>query len=117
MSKKVAQGPVFEITVEAPAGGVSAGDVIVGADNSGFGYGGGLGVYNSDAAAGEPVSLIVEGIVELPKTAGEAFSSLDVCYWDSTGEAVTTDSTSAPVIGMAVKPAAAGDASIIVYLH
>ena len=58
--------PGNTITAIAPAGGVLSGALVL--------VGAMAGVANADAAAGAPVELSVEGVFDLPKTPGDAFT-------------------------------------------
>jgi predicted RecA/RadA family phage recombinase len=78
------------LTVAAPAGGVSSGDLVAIGDTI-------LGVAKGDAAAGDPVVLQCVGVVALPKVAGTAFAPGDELYWDDEGSELTTTPTAIPV--------------------
>ena len=58
--------PGNTITVVAPASGVLSGELIL--------VGAIAGVANGDAVAGAPVELSVEGVFDLAKTPGDAFT-------------------------------------------
>lgn len=109
MTKIVTQGPC--ITHRAPAdGSVSAGDVLIGADNAtGFAAGGGVGVYMDDAESGELVSILWSGIVELPKGAGTAWDFMSILYWDDGAGVVTDVPGSLPAIGAAMEARVSAD--------
>jgi predicted RecA/RadA family phage recombinase len=92
--------PGDSITVAAPSGGVTSGDLVV--VNSL------IGVAAATAAAGEDVVLDTEGVFELPKASADAIDVGDLLYSDD-GELTKTPGTgSLPLAGAATKAAGAG---------
>lgn len=75
----------------------------------------GIGVVQTALAANELGSLIVDGVVELPKGAG-AISAFAKVYWDATNSVATTTSSGNTLAGYAVAAAASGDAAVRVKL-
>jgi len=84
------------VTVPAPAN-VESGDGVLVGDM--------FGVAIIDADSGDDVSLQLTGVVELPKTAAEAWTVGASVYWDGAEDEATTVSTDNTLIGVAVKAA------------
>lgn len=93
--------------IAAPAA-VSAGDVFEGA--------GGIGVYAHDAASGQEVTVVTQGVVELPKETGVAFTFLDQLYYDAVNNRLDKTNSNIPC-GLAAKDAASGDTTAWVRLN
>lgn len=72
-----------------------------------------VGVAIKDYATGEEVISHLEGVFDLPKKAGVAFSQGDVCYF----EAGEISDVVGKVVGYAHEAAAGGDSSIRVKLE
>jgi predicted RecA/RadA family phage recombinase len=88
------------ITVAAPEGGVTSGDLVV--------IGSLIGVTADTAAAGEDVVLATGGVFELPKASVDEVGVGDLLYSDD-GELTKVPGTGElPLAGVAVKAAAAG---------
>ena len=107
MKNYVQQGNT--ITVTAPAAVVSGQYVTVGAIR---------GVAAYDAAQGEPVEVVTEGVFTLPKKAADVVAAGDLLYWDATNGylTVTAGTGSKPLVGVAVKAAGNGAMSVDIKL-
>lgn len=79
--------------------------------------GGLFGIAAGDAATGEPVELITEGVFDVAKTAAKTFAQGALVYWDDTAKSVTDVSTGNYRIGCATQAAAGGDATARVRLN
>ena len=95
------------LTVAAPAAVASGQYVVVGAIR---------GVAAFDAAQGEPVEVATEGIFTLPKVAADDIAVGDLLYWTGTACTKTAGTGSKPLVGVAIKPAAANSATVTVKL-
>ncbi|MBF0339475.1 MAG: DUF2190 family protein [Magnetococcales bacterium] len=95
------------VTVVAPAAVSSGGCVLVGAL---------FGVAVSDAASGDTMEMITEGVVDLPKAAVAIIQGAKL-YWDNTAKNVTTTVGTNTLIGCALLAAAVGDATSRVRLN
>jgi len=95
------------LTVTAPSAVTSGQYVVVGAIR---------GVAAYDAASGEPVELATEGVFMLPKVAAEDIAVGDLLYWNGTACTKTPGTGSKPLVGVAVKPAAAATGIVTVKL-
>jgi len=95
------------ITVTAPAAVTSGQYVVVGAIR---------GVAAFDAAQGEPVELATEGVFTLPKVAADNIAAGDLLYWTGTACTKVPGSGSKPLVGVAVKAAGNGVATVNVKL-
>ena len=95
------------ITVTAPAAVTSGQYVVVGAIR---------GVAAFDAAQGEPVELATEGVFTLPKVAADNIAAGDLLYWNGTACTKVPGSGSRPLVGVAVKAAGNGVATVNVKL-
>ena len=84
--------PGQHIDIVAPAG-VSSGEAILVGDL--------FGVCMADAASGESVVLVTEGVFELPKETGVAFAQGEKVYWDAGTKKIDGDSGN-PHVGYAV---------------
>lgn len=73
-----------------------------------------VGVLACDGAIGDNVSADVEGVFEVKKTAGVVLAIGDQVYWNA-ATGVTKTNTDA-VMGLASRPALAGDATCYVKL-
>lgn len=62
------------LTVPAPTGGVSSGDVVA--------IGKLVGVAVTDAAEGDSVAVMVEGVFSVPVAAADDVGVGDTLYWD-----------------------------------
>ena len=99
--------PGDTVTVVAPAAASSGGGVLVGAL---------FGVAISDAAAGDNLEMITEGVVDLPKAAVAITQGAKV-YWDNTAKTVTNVVGANTLIGCALLAVAVGDAIVRVRLN
>jgi predicted RecA/RadA family phage recombinase len=90
------------VTVIAPSGGVSGGDLVV--------IGSIIGVAAFDAAEAAEVEVATEGVFTLPKASADDVSAGNLLYWDSAqGELTKTAGTgSKPLVGVATKAAGSG---------
>ena len=95
------------ITITAPAAVTSGQYVTVGAIR---------GVAAYDAASGEPVEVATEGVFSLPKATAEDIAAGDVVYWNGTACTKTPGTGSKPLVGVAVKAAGSGVATVDVKL-
>jgi len=95
------------ITVTAPAAVTSGQYVTVGAIR---------GVAAFDAAQGEPLEVVTEGVFSLPKATAEDIAAGDVVYWNGTACTKTAGTGSKPLVGVAVKAAGNGVATVNVKL-
>ena len=95
------------ITVTAPAAVASGQYVTVGAIR---------GVAAYDAAQGEPVEVATEGVFTLPKVAADEITAGDLLYWNGAACTKTAGTGAKPLVGVAVKPAAANATTVIVKL-
>jgi len=95
------------LTVTAPAAVASGDYVVVGAIR---------GVAAYDAASGEPVEVATEGVFTLPKVAAEDIAVGDLLYWTGTACTKTAGTGSKPLVGVAVKAAGNGVATVDVKL-
>ncbi|MBF0190222.1 MAG: DUF2190 family protein [Magnetococcales bacterium] len=95
------------VTVAAPAAVSSGGGVLVGTL---------FGVAVSDAASGDNLEMITEGVVDLPKAAVAITQGAKV-YWDNTAKNVTTTVGTNTLVGCALVAVAVGDATTRVRLN
>jgi predicted RecA/RadA family phage recombinase len=95
------------VTVTAPAAVTSGQYVVVGALR---------GVAAYDAAQGEPVEVVSEGVFTLPKVAADNIAAGDLLYWTGTACTKAAGTGSKPLVGMAVKAAGSGVATVAVKL-
>ena len=95
------------ITVTAPSAVASGQYVVVGAIR---------GVAAFDAAQGEPVEVATEGVFTLPKVAADNVAVGDLLYWNGSACTKTAGTGSRPLMGVAVKPAAANSTMVAVKL-
>ena len=95
------------ITVTAPAAVTSGQYVTVGAIR---------GVAAYDAAQGEPVELVTEDVFALPKVAAEDIAVGDLLFWNGSACTKTAGTGSKSLVGVAVKAAGSGVATVDVKL-
>ena len=95
------------LTVTAPGAVVSGQYVTLGSIR---------GVAAFDAASGEPVEVATEGVFTLPKVAAEDIAVGDLLYWTGTACTKTAGTGSKPLVGVAVKAAGNGVATVNVKL-
>jgi len=97
------------ITVTAPADVASGAYVVVGAIR---------GVAAYDAASGDPVEVVTEGVFTLPKKAADVVAPGALLYWDAANGYLTiTEGTgSKPLAGVAVQAAGNGATTVNVKL-
>lgn len=89
--------PGHSLTVPAPTGGVTSGDVVI--------VGGLVGIAATDAPEGADVEIETEGVYLIVKKSGDVVSLGATIYWDATpGEATVTASGNTP-IGVAIATA------------
>lgn len=98
MRNMVSEGNV--ITMTAPADVVSGEGVVAGQI---------FGVATHSAVSGQPVELLVEGVVELPKVAGSVATGV-LLYWDATNKRATTVASGNRPIGYHASGAANANA-------
>ena len=107
MKNFVQEGDV--VTVATPVGGVSSGDgLLIGAL---------FGVSAADAAAGDPVALATVGVFSLPKASAAAFTQGAPVSWDGTAKECVAAASGKYPVGVAVEPAGARTATVIVRLN
>ena len=101
--------PGKALTVTAPAAVTSGQYVVAGAIR---------GVAAAAAASGEEVELVTEGVFTLPKVAADVIAVGDLVYWDAAAGKVTktAGTGSKPLVGVAVRAAGNGAASVDVKL-
>lgn len=107
MAKNFVQSGV-NLTVPAPANVTSGAGVLVGSI---------FGIAAGDAASGEDLDLITEGVFEMPKVSALAISLGDKVYWDDTAKLVNKTASGNTLIGAAVKVAANPSAAVNVRLN
>ncbi|MCG7520852.1 DUF2190 family protein [Ruegeria sp. Ofav3-42] len=94
---------------------LAAADVVSGA---GVKIGMLFGVAQADAKAGEVVSLVTEGVFDLPKTSAQAWSVGDPIYFNNSTKLCTTATTAGNIhIGTAVAEAGNPSGSGLVRLN
>jgi predicted RecA/RadA family phage recombinase len=96
------------ITLTAPAVVLSGGGILVGTL---------FGVASNDAAIGDDVEAMTEGVFDLAKTAAQPFSQGAAAYWDNTAKSVTSTASGNKLIGAAAIAAAGADATVRVRLN
>lgn len=99
MTNYIQEGEVLEAV--APSGGVVSGTAYL--------FGVMVGVACVSAAVGESFSLALEGVFELPKATGQAWSLGAKLYWDDTAKNFTTTSSGNTAAGNVAKAALSGD--------
>lgn len=75
-----------------------------------------FGVVSAAAVSGQLYTLVLEGVFDLPKAAGDTPAVGAKVYWNNTNFNVTTTSAGNSLIGVAVVAALAGDATVRVRL-
>lgn len=65
-----------------------------------------FGVATVDAASGESIPFLTEGVVELAKTSAQAWSAGDKIAWDAANDRCDSDLSKGPMIGFASEAAA-----------
>jgi len=93
--------PGNNITVPAPVGGVTSGQLVV--------IGSLIGVASTTQAAGVNVEIVTTGVFDLPAKPTDEFAVGDLLYWDAANSYLTktAGTGSKPLVGVAVsaKPA------------
>ncbi len=94
------------ITVAAPVGGVTSGQLVV--------IGSLIGVASTTQPAGSPVEVITSGVFELPAKPTDEVSVGDLLYWDATNGYLTktAGTGSKPLVGAAVAAKAASATTV-----
>ena len=87
--------PGLSVQLTAPAGGVVGG--------MGYLIGGAFGVAGTSAAAGALVEFRIDGVIDLPKAAGAAWTEGLLLYWDNAAKNVTATATGNTKIGVACR--------------
>lgn len=96
-------------TINVVAGGtITKGTVLEGAA--------GIGVWMQDVASGATGAVLIDGVVELAKETGVAFTPLDLLYWDATNDRLDKTNTNIPA-GLAAAPAGTNDTTARVKLN
>lgn len=94
--------PGKNLTAPAPSGGVVSGDpILIGAI---------FGVAAFTAAEDAEVEVSTEGVFNLPKATGAAWSFGDPLYWDAGAKKLTKTAGNNLCVGTAAKAADTGDA-------
>lgn len=107
--------PGTSVTIAAPYDLKSGDPVFTG---TAYGVEGSLfGVAADDAASGEPVVLVLTGVFELPKVAGDSVAIGGTLLWDSTAKKLTTTGIGKPAVGPAMSTALAGSTTVLVRLR
>lgn len=107
MNNFVAEGKTIKYANTGSA--ISSGDVVV--------LGAGIGVAVTDIAATTGVgSVLVEGVVEIAKVSGTAFTQGAKLYWDSGNSELTTTAQGNLAVGVAYEAAASADTTAKVKL-
>lgn len=96
--------PGRALTVAAPTGGVSSGDVVI--------VGALIGIATTDAVAGADIEIDCEGVYQVSKKVDDVFAVGDLVYWDATPGEATVTATGNTVLGIAVQ-AATGPATAV----
>lgn len=86
------------------------------ASGGGFLVGSLFSVAKSAALAGNPVEGTNEGVFDLAKAGGQAWTQGVKVYWDDAAKNVTTTAAGNKLIGVATQAQASGDAIGRVYL-
>jgi predicted RecA/RadA family phage recombinase len=76
----------------------------------------GVGIAQTAIAANTVGSLIVDGVIEHPKTAAQAVTLGQKIYFDAANNLLTTTVGSNVLVGYAVRAQAAADATVTVKL-
>lgn len=102
--------PGVNLTLPAPAAVVSGEATLIGSI---------FGVASNDAASGEDVAFVVEGVFSLPKVEADNIALGAAVYWDAVAKKVTVDEDEGanPKVGAAIQAAAATTASVAVRLN
>jgi predicted RecA/RadA family phage recombinase len=95
------------LTVTAPSAITSGQYVIVGAIR---------GVAAHDAEGGARLELATEGVFTLPKVLADVIAAGDLLYWTGTACTKTAGTGSKPLVGVAVRAAGNGAATVNVKL-
>lgn len=97
------------VAVPAPAGGALSGDaVLVGAL---------FGVAACAAPEGAQVEILTEGVFDLAKEPGDAWSLGDKAYWDTAARRATRTPVGGAWIGVAIDVASASSLTVRVRLN
>jgi len=99
--------PGETVTVVAPTGGAVSG--------VGVKVGSLFGVAAFDAAQGETVEIVTEGVFDLAKD-GNSVTVGEKLYWNDVSKVVTVTASTNLLIGVALMAAAAGDATVRIRL-
>lgn len=93
-------------TLTAPSGGVVSGGAYL--------IGSVLAIAEEDAAAGDPFTALLVGVVRVPKPPDEVWTEGLKIYFDESESLFTLDDDTAanPLVGVAVPPIAAADVEI-----
>ncbi|MFW6299489.1 MAG: DUF2190 family protein [Oceanicaulis sp.] len=97
------------VDVDAPAGGVSSGDLVK--------VGSVFGVAQTDADAGDTVTLDTQGVYELPVASAVVVAVGDALYWDVADGEFNKTAASNWFLGVAVTAAGNGVTSAQVRLN
>jgi predicted RecA/RadA family phage recombinase len=75
-----------------------------------------FGVAQSAAANGEEVVLLTEGVFEMAKATGQAWTVGLKLYWDNSAKNITSTASANTLVGAATAAALTGDTVGVVYL-
>lgn len=76
-----------------------------------------FGIALSDAVSGTASAFLVEGVVDIAKTAALAVSVGDRLFWDATNKVVNKTVTAQQQVGICVMAAATSDATVRMLLE
>ena len=78
-----------------------------------------FGIASGDAAIGDPLVLVTEGVFTMPKVSTDVMTVGAPVYWDDTAKVVTTDDDSGanPEVGLAVTATANPSGTVNVRLN
>lgn len=89
--------PGIHLTIIAAAA-ITSGQLVIAGDL--------VGVAQADAAIGDAVVIVRQGVFELPKTSAQAWTVGAKIYWDAATSACTTTASTNRLIGAAESVAA-----------
>jgi predicted RecA/RadA family phage recombinase len=96
--------PGHAITLLAPYAVESGDGLLVGAI---------FGVASHDAASGAEVETQLTGVLDLAKTASQAWTAGAKVYWDNTAKRVTNVASGNTLVGVAVLPVGSGAEEVV----
>jgi predicted RecA/RadA family phage recombinase len=98
--------PGINITVSAPVGGVTSGQLVV--------IGALIGVASTTQAAGMNVEIATSGVFDLPAKSADQIAVGDLLYWDAANSYLTKTAGTGgkPLVGVAVAAKAAAATTV-----